>query len=172
MALEEGSIHFVHVIITLAILMFAAKLFAELFHKLKLPIVLGELLAGILVGPFAIGGLVLFEGEPLVMLDETIRDIGGIASHRHLVCSGARDYTKGILERRSSLFYSWNIWSYTSIFCRVRCPNNIRVECTRINVSGYSPYCYKYSNHRSGLDRIRKDADKGSQIDTRRSDSR
>ena len=64
MALEEGSIHLVHVIITLAILMFAAKLFAELFHKLKLPIVLGELLAGILVGPFAIGGLVLFEGEP------------------------------------------------------------------------------------------------------------
>ena len=39
---------------------------------------LGELLAGILVGPFAIGGLVLFEGEPLVLLDETIRDIGGI----------------------------------------------------------------------------------------------
>ena len=80
MALEEGSIHLVHVIITLAILMFAAKLFAELFHKLKLPTVLGELLAGILVGPFAIGGLVLFEGEPLVMLDETIRDIGGIAA--------------------------------------------------------------------------------------------
>jgi|GEM_PF-3143915 Kef-type K+ transport system membrane component KefB len=78
MALEEDSIQLVHVIISLAILLFAAKLFAELFHRLKLPTVLGELLAGILVGPFAIGGLVLFEGEPLVLLDETIRDIGGI----------------------------------------------------------------------------------------------
>jgi hypothetical protein len=42
MALEEDSIHLVHVILTLAILLFAAKLFAELFHKLKLPTVLGE----------------------------------------------------------------------------------------------------------------------------------
>ena len=41
---------------------------------------LGELLAGILVGTFAFGGLVLFDGEPLVLLDETIRDIGGIAA--------------------------------------------------------------------------------------------
>jgi len=87
MALEESSIHLVHVIISLAILLFAAKLFAELFHKLKLPTVLGELSAGILVGPFAIGGLILFEGEPLVLLDETIRDIGGDSSHCHLVCS-------------------------------------------------------------------------------------
>lgn len=83
MALEEDSIHLVHVILTLAILLFAAKLFAELFHRLKLPTVLGELLAGILVGPFAIGGLVLFEGEPLVMLDETVRDIGAICSATH-----------------------------------------------------------------------------------------
>jgi hypothetical protein len=35
MALEANSIQFVHVIISLAILLFAAKLFAELFHKLK-----------------------------------------------------------------------------------------------------------------------------------------
>ena len=99
MALEEGSIHLVHVIITLAILMFAAKLFAELFHKLKLPTVLGELLAGILVGPFAIGGLVLFEGEPLVMLDETIRDIGGIATIVILFVAGLeitpREFLRG-----------------------------------------------------------------------------
>ena len=43
---------FVHVIISLALLLFAAKIFAEIFHRLKLPIVLGELLAGIIVGPF------------------------------------------------------------------------------------------------------------------------
>jgi Kef-type K+ transport system membrane component KefB len=70
MALEEGSIHFIHVIISLAILLFAAKLFAELFHRLKLPVVLGELLAGIIVGPFAIGGLLFFNNEPVVKLDK------------------------------------------------------------------------------------------------------
>ena len=70
MALEEGSIHFIHVIISLAILLFAAKLFAELFHRLKLPVVLGELLAGIIVGPFAIGRLLFFNNEPLVELDK------------------------------------------------------------------------------------------------------
>ena len=76
MVLQEGSIHFIHVIISLAILLFAAKLFAEIFHRLKLPIVLGELLAGIIVGPFAIGGLLLFNNEPLIELDETVRSIG------------------------------------------------------------------------------------------------
>jgi Kef-type K+ transport system membrane component KefB len=70
MAFEEGSIYFTHVIISLAILLFAAKLFAELFHRLKLPVVLGELLAGIIVGPFAIGGLLFFNNEPVVELDK------------------------------------------------------------------------------------------------------
>jgi Kef-type K+ transport system membrane component KefB len=46
---------FLHVMISLGILLFAAKLMAELFHVIKLPIVLGELLAGIIVGPFALG---------------------------------------------------------------------------------------------------------------------
>jgi Kef-type K+ transport system membrane component KefB len=34
--------------------------------------VLGELVAGIIVGPFALGGLPLFNGELLVVLDETL----------------------------------------------------------------------------------------------------
>jgi Kef-type K+ transport system membrane component KefB len=37
-----------HVTISLGILLFAAKLMAELFHRIKLPIVRGELLAGII----------------------------------------------------------------------------------------------------------------------------
>src|SRR5918992_592559 len=99
MALEESSIQFVHVIISLAVLLFAAKLFAELFHKLKLPVVLGELLAGIIVGPFAIGGLLLFEGEPLVVLDETVRNIGEISAIVILFVAGLeitpREFLKG-----------------------------------------------------------------------------
>jgi Kef-type K+ transport system membrane component KefB len=45
---------FLHIVISLGILLFTAKVFAEIFHRLKLPIVLGELLAGIVVGPFAL----------------------------------------------------------------------------------------------------------------------
>jgi Kef-type K+ transport system membrane component KefB len=55
---------FLHVMISLGILLFAAKLMAELFHRVKLPIVLGELLAGIIVGPFALGSLPLINGDP------------------------------------------------------------------------------------------------------------
>ena len=74
MAVEQ--VVFIHVLISLAILLFAAKIFAELFNKLKLPAVLGELLAGIIAGPFALGSLPLFDGQPLVILNETVRQIG------------------------------------------------------------------------------------------------
>jgi Kef-type K+ transport system membrane component KefB len=85
--------------ITLGILLFAAKLFAELFHRIKLPIVLGELLAGIVVGPFALGALPLFNGEPLVVLDETVKHIGEIAAVVILFVAGLeitpREFLKG-----------------------------------------------------------------------------
>ena len=97
--MDEGSIQFVHVIISLAVLLFAAKLFAELFHRLKLPVVLGELLAGIIVGPFTLGGLLLFEGEPIVVLDETVRNIGEISAIVILFVAGLeitpREFWKG-----------------------------------------------------------------------------
>jgi Kef-type K+ transport system membrane component KefB len=60
-------------------LLFAAKIFAEVFNKLKLPAVLGELIAGIIVGPFALGSIVIFDGKPLVILNETVLQIGQIA---------------------------------------------------------------------------------------------
>jgi hypothetical protein len=40
----EGSAAFLHIVLTLGILLFASKLFAELFHRIKMPVVLGELL--------------------------------------------------------------------------------------------------------------------------------
>jgi Kef-type K+ transport system membrane component KefB len=90
---------FLHVMISLGILLFAAKLFAELFHRIKLPIVLGELLAGIVVGPFAIGGLLLVDGQPLVVLDETVEHIGEIAAVVILFIAGLeitpREFLKG-----------------------------------------------------------------------------
>src|SRR5919204_2649597 len=90
---------FLHVIISLAILLFAAKLMAELFHRMKLPVVLGELLAGIIVGPFALGGLYLIDGEPLVTLDETVRHVGEIAAIVILFIAGLhitpQEFVKG-----------------------------------------------------------------------------
>jgi Kef-type K+ transport system membrane component KefB len=72
---------------------------AELFHRIKLPIVLGELLAGIIVGPFALGGLPLVNGEPLVVLDETVRHIGEIAAIVILFIAGLeitpREFLRG-----------------------------------------------------------------------------
>jgi Kef-type K+ transport system membrane component KefB len=90
---------FIHIMISLGILLFAAKLMAELFHRIKLPIVLGELLAGIIVGPFAIGALPLFNGEPLVVLDETLLHIGEIAAVVILFIAGLeitpREFLRG-----------------------------------------------------------------------------
>jgi Kef-type K+ transport system membrane component KefB len=95
----ESSASFLHIIISLAILLFAAKLFAELFHRIKMPVVLGELLAGIVVGPFALGGLPIFNGEPLVILDETVKHIGEIAAIAILFIAGLeitpREFLRG-----------------------------------------------------------------------------
>jgi Kef-type K+ transport system membrane component KefB len=98
----ESSTIFIHVIISLSLLLFASKIFAELFHRLKLPIVLGELLAGIIIGPYALGGLPLFNGEPLVILDETIKHIGELAAIVILFVAGLeitpREFLKGGLS--------------------------------------------------------------------------
>jgi Kef-type K+ transport system membrane component KefB len=70
-----------------------------LFHRIKLPIVLGELLAGIIVGPFALGGLYLLNGEPIINLDETVRHIGEIAAIVILFIAGLeitpREFLRG-----------------------------------------------------------------------------
>jgi len=95
----ESSASFLHIVISLAVLLFAAKLVAELFHRIKMPVVLGELLAGIIVGPFALGGLPIFNGEPLVILDETVKHIGEIAAIVILFIAGLeitpREFLKG-----------------------------------------------------------------------------
>jgi Kef-type K+ transport system membrane component KefB len=95
---EQGT-ELIHVLISLAVLLFAAKLFAELFHKFKIPVVLGELLAGIIVGPYAIGALPIFEGKPLVILNETVLQIGEIAGIVILFIAGLeitpREFLRG-----------------------------------------------------------------------------
>ena len=97
MAIEQAA--FLHIVLSLGILLFAAKLLAELFHRIKMPIVLGELLAGIIVGPFALGALPFFDGKPLVVLDETVLHIGELSAIVILFIAGLeitpREFVKG-----------------------------------------------------------------------------
>jgi Kef-type K+ transport system membrane component KefB len=90
---------FIHIIISVSILLFSAKILAEIFQRIKQPVVLGELLAGIIVGPYALGGLPLFGGEPLVVLDETIKYIGELAAVIILFIAGLeitpREFLRG-----------------------------------------------------------------------------
>ena len=119
----ESSTIFIHVIISLSLLLFSAKIFAELFHRIKLPIVLGEILAGIIIGPYALGGLPLFNGEPLVILDETIRHIGELAAivilfvagleitPREFLRGGASSFTVGALGVIVPFFVGYIVFS-------------------------------------------------------------
>jgi Kef-type K+ transport system membrane component KefB len=45
--------------IQLGILIFAVRFIGKLFKKIKVPTVLGELLIGVIIGPFALGGIAL-----------------------------------------------------------------------------------------------------------------
>lgn len=101
MALEEGIIH---VLISLSVLLFAAKIFAEIFNKLKLPAVLGELIAGITVGPFALGSIPIFDGKPLVILNETVHQIGEIAGLVILFIAGLHITPREFLRGGASSF--------------------------------------------------------------------
>ncbi len=96
MAVEQELIH---VLISVSVLLFAAKIFAELFNKLRLPTVLGELVAGIIIGPFALGALPIFDGKPLIILNETIRQIGEISGIVILFIAGLeitpREFLRG-----------------------------------------------------------------------------
>src|ERR671918_1413457 len=115
---------FLHIVISLGLLLFAAKIFAELFARLKLPIVLGELVAGIIVGPFALGGLPLFDGKPIVILDETIRHVGDISAivilfvaglqitPREFLRGGAASFTVGSLGVIMPFFAGFVILSF------------------------------------------------------------
>ena len=72
-------------ILAISLLIVTAKIFALIFKRIKLPEVIGEILAGVIFGPFAIGGLIILAGEPLFtgpvnenFVLETFFEIGGM----------------------------------------------------------------------------------------------
>ncbi|MGD8708731.1 MAG: cation:proton antiporter [Nitrosopumilaceae archaeon] len=96
--------HFIETIIGVGILLFAAKLMAELFLRLKLPIVLGELLAGIIVGPFALGAFFVVDGRQLLQINDEIRILGEIGAIVILFMAGLEMTPKEFLRGGKASF--------------------------------------------------------------------
>lgn len=97
--------HFIETIIGVGILLFAAKLMAELFLRLKLPIVLGELIAGMVIGPFALGAYIIgTDGEPLLHINDEIRVLGEIGAIVILFMAGLEMTPKEFLRGGKSSF--------------------------------------------------------------------
>ncbi|MBL7002184.1 MAG: cation:proton antiporter [Nitrosopumilus sp.] len=93
----EGN--FIEIIIGVGVLLVAAKLMAELFSRFKLPIVLGELLAGMIIGPFALGSLLVFDEKPLLTIGSEIKVLGEIGAIVILFIAGLemtpREFLRG-----------------------------------------------------------------------------
>jgi len=96
--------HFVQVIIGVCILLFAAKLMAEVFVRFNLPMVLGELLAGMIVGPFALGAFLVFDGEPLLTIGPEIKTLGEIGAIVILFMAGLEMTPKEFLRGGKASF--------------------------------------------------------------------
>lgn len=97
--------HFIETIIGVGILLFAAKLMAELFLRLKLPIVLGELIAGMIIGPFALGAFIIgTDGEPLLQINDEIKVLGEIGAIVILFMAGLEMTPKEFLRGGKASF--------------------------------------------------------------------
>ena len=96
--------HFIETIIGVGILLFAAKLMAEVFLRLKLPIVLGELLAGMIVGPFALGGFFVIDGKQLLQINDEIRILGEMGAIVILFMAGLEMTPKEFLKGGKASF--------------------------------------------------------------------
>lgn len=94
-----SEFNFVQVIIGVGILLFAAKIMAELFGRLKLPIVLGELVAGMIVSPYALGMFLVYDGKPLLDINGELKILGEIGAIVILFIAGLevtpREFLKG-----------------------------------------------------------------------------
>jgi Kef-type K+ transport system membrane component KefB len=103
MAAEAG---FIEVIIAVGILLAAAKLMGELFSRIKLPIVLGELLAGMIIGPFALGAFLLNPdtGESILKIGPELRTLGEIGAIVILFMAGLEMTPKEFLRGGKASF--------------------------------------------------------------------
>ncbi len=101
MAIED---HFIMTIIGVGILLFAAKIMAEIFLRLKMPIVLGELIAGMIIGPFALGAYLLYDGQPLLQIGPELQTLGHIGAIVILFMAGLEMTPKEFLKGGKAAF--------------------------------------------------------------------
>ncbi len=59
-------------VLSVSLLVFFAKILAGVFSRIGLPVVLGELFAGIIFGPYAVGSLIVISGHKLIELNEIV----------------------------------------------------------------------------------------------------
>ena len=85
-------------IVTICILVFSAKVLGEVFSWRKIPSVLGELLAGILLGPYALGSIIAINGTPIIQINDIVLAFGEIGGILILFVAGLemtfRDFRK------------------------------------------------------------------------------
>ena len=67
-------------------------------------------MAGIIVGPYALGGLPLFEGGSLVVLDETVKHIGELSAIVILFVAGLEITPREFLSGGSVSFSMGEHW--------------------------------------------------------------
>ncbi len=59
-------------VLSVSLLVFFAKIFAGVFSRIGIPAVLGELFAGIVFGPYALGSLVIISGHKIIEISEVV----------------------------------------------------------------------------------------------------
>ena len=102
----SADAHFIEIIIAVGILLASAKLMGELFSRIKLPIVLGELLAGMIIGPFALGAFLIHPdtGESILQIGPEIRTLGEIGAIVILFMAGLEMTPKKFLRGGKASF--------------------------------------------------------------------
>ena len=102
MVTEQSEV--IHTIISISLLLFTAKIFSEIFYRINVPVVVGQLLAGIIIGPFAIGGLLLLDDKPLVTVNETVKQFGEVAAIIILFIAGLEITPREFFKKGVSSF--------------------------------------------------------------------
>ncbi len=91
-------------IVTISVLVFFAKVLGGAFSSFKLPPVIGELLAGVLLGPSMLGTAIVIFGEPLVLLNEFVDAFAEIGAIMILFSAG--------LEMGATSLRKAGIWAF------------------------------------------------------------
>jgi Kef-type K+ transport system membrane component KefB len=83
-------------IISVGILVFIAKIMAGIFSTAKLPPILGEVFAGIVFGPYALGQAIQIYGMPLVAINEYVDALAEIGAIMILFTAGLETGVTGL----------------------------------------------------------------------------